>query len=147
MTTVAVGPNSKFIYSGSTDCQIRVWDADTGQCINTLFGHTDWILSLSCFMDGRLASSSRDKTICIWQPRSGAQEPIATHSMASSMAHTIAIFRDGRRILCGCYDTAVRVVDVASGQVVTTWALPLNSICNIALSPDGKKFAGGLQRS
>lgn len=31
------------IISGSTDRTLKVWNADTGQCINTLYGHTSTV--------------------------------------------------------------------------------------------------------
>lgn len=31
------------IISGSTDRTLKVWDADTGVCIHTLYGHTSTV--------------------------------------------------------------------------------------------------------
>ena len=34
-------PGTEYIISGSRDKTIRIWDADTGECVRTLEGHSD----------------------------------------------------------------------------------------------------------
>lgn len=31
------------VISGSTDRTLKVWDADTGECVHTLYGHTSTV--------------------------------------------------------------------------------------------------------
>jgi WD40 repeat protein len=40
--SVAWGPDGKNIASGSDDKTIKVWNAQTGQCVSTLSGHSRW---------------------------------------------------------------------------------------------------------
>ena len=38
--------SGNLIVSGSTDRMLRVWDAETGECIHTLYGHTSTVRCL-----------------------------------------------------------------------------------------------------
>lgn len=51
------------VASGSRDNTIKVWDASSGECLQTLSGHSDSISCMIVLADGRLATASRDKTI------------------------------------------------------------------------------------
>lgn len=35
--------SSKYIISGSTDRSLKVWNAETGECEHTLYGHTSTV--------------------------------------------------------------------------------------------------------
>lgn len=53
------------IVSGSDDYMIKIWNVETGECLNTLRGHED---SVTCFelCDDKLMSGSWDGTIKVW---------------------------------------------------------------------------------
>jgi WD40 repeat protein len=45
-----------------------VWDVATGECVQTLRGHTDTVLSAGFSPDGtKLVSASGDKTLWLWR--------------------------------------------------------------------------------
>ena len=46
---------------------IKFWKTTTGQLLNTLEGHTDYINSVAFDQKGLLASGSTDKTINVWK--------------------------------------------------------------------------------
>ncbi|MGZ3633961.1 MAG: WD40 repeat domain-containing protein [Parachlamydiaceae bacterium] len=48
------------------------------ECVNTLKGHTDFVSALVELADGTLASGSKDKTIKLWDPVSGAMKHTLT---------------------------------------------------------------------
>ena len=50
------------ILSGTYDDTIKIWDSETGNCLNTLNGHTHCITSVSFNYDGtRIVSGSFDE--------------------------------------------------------------------------------------
>ncbi|KAF9427506.1 hypothetical protein BGZ94_004771 [Podila epigama] len=58
------------IVTGALDNTLKVWNVETGECINTLFGHEEGVWSLA-FDKLRIVSGSLDKTIKIWDTETG----------------------------------------------------------------------------
>jgi F-box/WD-40 domain protein 7 len=70
------------IVSGSTDRTLKVWNAESGQCLHTLYGHTSTVrcmhlhgnkghvAAVRCVQyDGRLVvSGAYDYTVKVWDP-------------------------------------------------------------------------------
>ena len=49
------------------DNTLKVWDAESGQEILTLKGHSGWVTSVSFSPDGkRIVSGSEDQTLRVW---------------------------------------------------------------------------------
>ena len=64
--SVSFSPDGSRIVSGSGDNTVRVWDAVTGEVINTLTGHSGYVFSVSFSPDGsRIVSGSQDN-IRVW---------------------------------------------------------------------------------
>ena len=90
-----------FLWSGSVDYTIRVWDLSTGKCAATLSalgggsGHTDAVTCMEYIpnMGGEplIASGSADRTVKIWNPNGGALHHTCTHS---SVVTALKAFRD-----------------------------------------------------
>jgi WD40 repeat protein len=50
----------------SYDNTIKIFNPITGECDIVLSGHTKGVLAITCMPDGKIASSSHDKTVRIW---------------------------------------------------------------------------------
>ncbi len=46
---------------------IKLYDLDTGECLRTFEGHSDWILNIKLINENQIVSCSQDKTIEIWE--------------------------------------------------------------------------------
>jgi WD40 repeat protein len=69
---VAFSPDGKRLVSGSFDQTVKVWDAQRGQELLTLKGHTGHVTSVAFSPDGqRIVSGSADSTVKVWN----AEEP------------------------------------------------------------------------
>ncbi|KAF9580793.1 hypothetical protein BGW38_002412 [Lunasporangiospora selenospora] len=58
------------VVTGGLDNTLKVWNAETGECLNTLFGHEEGVWSLA-FDKLRIVSGSLDKTVKVWDTESG----------------------------------------------------------------------------
>lgn len=66
-----------FVLSCSADNKFHILDTNTGKCIATFSGHTDYVQALDVSMDGsRIVSGSRDGTFMIWNAQTA--QPIGT---------------------------------------------------------------------
>jgi WD40 repeat protein len=64
--------NGQRIASGSHDRTVKIWDAATGECKQTLEGHSNWVMSVVFSADGQwIASGSHDGTVKIWDAATG----------------------------------------------------------------------------
>jgi WD40 repeat protein len=70
--SVNFSPNGQMMASGGFDALIRLWDVQTGQCLQVLQGHTEAVFAISFSPDGQiLASGSHDETIKLWDVETG----------------------------------------------------------------------------
>ncbi|MFN9873680.1 MAG: WD40 repeat domain-containing protein [Pseudanabaena sp.] len=61
---IAISADSKFLASGSYDHTVKVWDLESGECLQTLQGHPSSVLSVRFSHDGKtLFSSGYDKLV------------------------------------------------------------------------------------
>ncbi|KAJ2498910.1 ubiquitin-binding SDF ubiquitin ligase complex subunit met30 [Coemansia sp. RSA 1972] len=95
-----------YMITGSLDSTMRVWDIETGECLNTVFGHVEGIWSMA-FDAMRIVSGSNDGTMKVWDTITHAclftvqASPVAINSVALS----------DTRIVVGDNDGNVRVYD------------------------------------
>ncbi|HAX79206.1 MAG TPA: hypothetical protein DCY88_26110, partial [Cyanobacteria bacterium UBA11372] len=83
--------------SASGDRTIKIWDIETGTCVKTLTGHTDWVRSVAFSLDGQiLASGSADCTIKLWDVADG--QCLKTLTEHTGWVRSVAFGLDGENL-------------------------------------------------
>src|SRR6266852_1956459 len=117
--------------------------------IFTYTGHTDWVYDAVWSPDGtRIASSSKDKTVQIWDAADGGH--VFTYRGHKDQVISVAWSPDGTRLASGGGDrdetnkasgTTVQVWDAADGSYVFTYRGHTDSVEAVVWSPDGTRIA------
>ncbi|KAI9767972.1 MAG: hypothetical protein M1840_005284 [Geoglossum simile] len=66
-------PPPRYMLTGALDSHIRLWDAVTGKCLRTFFGHVEGIWAIAADTL-RVVSGAEDRTVKVWDTRTGKCE-------------------------------------------------------------------------
>ncbi len=128
--------------TGSQHSKAQVWDAQTGQLVTTLWGHSKEVFSASYSPDGRrIVTGSGDKTARVWDAQTG--QLVTTLQGHSGYLRSVNYSPDGRRIITGSGDKTARVWDAQTGQLVTTLQGHSGHVASASYSPDGRRIVTG----
>jgi WD40 repeat protein len=108
-----------------------VWDAETGQELYSLKGHTLEVTSVAFSPDGsRLASASPDGTLKVWDAATSREARAVPPGILSP---------DGKH-LAGTVGNEVRVWDAQTGRETLTLTGHTDRVQSVAFSPDGRRL-------
>ncbi len=140
--SVAISPDGKTIVSGSKDDTIKIWDIQSGECLNTLEGHSSLVSSVAISPDGKtIVSGSGDETIKVWDIQSG--ECLKTLKGHSEWVSSVTISPDGKTIASGSIDKSIKIWDIQSGECLKTLKGHSGWVSSVTISPCGKTIASG----
>ncbi|KAJ2486725.1 ubiquitin-binding SDF ubiquitin ligase complex subunit met30 [Coemansia sp. RSA 2320] len=95
-----------FMISGSLDSTMRVWDIETGECVDTIFGHVEGIWSMA-FDSLRVVSGSNDGIVKVWDTSSHA----CLFTLQASAAAINCVAISDTRIVVGDNEGSARIYD------------------------------------
>jgi WD40 repeat protein len=132
-------PDDGLLASGACDNTIKLWNANSGDYIRTLSGHSSWVYALAVLPNGHLVSGSSDYSIKFWNTASGGC--IKTLTGHSSTVRFLAVLPDGR-LVSGSDDKTIRLWDTTSGDCVHITPPCSSDIQSLAVLPDGQLAIG-----
>jgi WD40 repeat protein len=108
------------VASASDDSTVRLWDAKTGACQQTLEGHTNSVWSVVFSSDGsQVASASNDSTVRLWDAKTGAcQQTLEGHT---GWVTSVVFSSDGSQVASASDDRTVRLWDSKTGTTLFVW--------------------------
>ncbi|KAI4599626.1 hypothetical protein KJ359_001723 [Pestalotiopsis sp. 9143b] len=142
VNSVAFSADGRRLASGSSDDSVKLWDAESGDCLQTFKHHFHHVGSVAFSADGRrLASGSNDDTVKLWDAESGdCLQTLEGHFLPIS---SVAFSADGRRLASGSSDDSVKLWDAESGDCLQTFKHHFHHVGSVAFSADGRRLASG----
>ncbi len=127
----------------ATGIGIWLYDAQTGDEIDLLVGHTEPVRAVAFTRDGtKLASGSEDETIRLWDvPNRSHLRTLTGHT---STIRSLAFSPDGNTLVSGSSDRSARLWDVATGtEKQQTLQIHSMGISSVAFNNSGTRLAVG----
>jgi WD40 repeat protein len=133
---VASSGNSAYVASASMDRTIKLWDVRSGQEVAAFSMNEENGIAFS--PDGRLLASVH----ALWDVES--RQMVHTLERGSPIPGPVAFSPDGSLFAVALANQAIKLWDVASGQVLRTFDRQVDNLArSIAFSPDGALLAAG----
>jgi WD40 repeat protein len=114
-TSLGFSPNGRLLASTGSDRVILIWDASTGHILQSLTGHTDYVVQLLFIDDRTLLSRSYDATIRQWDLTTGGFEVI--NYLHRQWCMVMARSPDGNRVLFGSDTSMLTMLDRSTGSI------------------------------
>lgn len=146
VSAVAFSPDGRRLASASWDKTIRIWDVQTGELLQTLTGHTDWIAAVKFSPDGRrivsTSSIRKDTTVRIWDASTGR----LLRTLDQEPGEALEFTADGRTLAVA--GSSIRLLDPETGVLRQSMRggmdgeeSPENATVTVLPAPENKWFS------
>ncbi|CAG0911566.1 unnamed protein product, partial [Cyprideis torosa] len=125
-------PDGQFIASGSSEDNVKIWDAQSGQLLNTLH-LSEW---------GTESTGQRVNLQRLEQVLQKAKDQLGRKYVSVTIRTTI-FSPDGQFIASDSDDNTIRIWDVQTRQVLQILQGHSAPISSVAFSPDGQFITSG----
>ena len=146
VSSVAITPDGKTIFSGSADKTIRRWQLGTAKQVAVLEGHIHSVLGIAISTDGKsLFSSSANEGPPTWRYWNVVKnETIRVVKDTDNIAiYAIATDLSGRKIVSGGPDATLKIWDIESGECLATLKGHSAIVRSIHISPNESYAVSG----
>ncbi|GAK57023.1 serine/threonine protein kinase with WD40 repeats [Candidatus Vecturithrix granuli] len=142
MNIIAMTFDERVAVSGWSDASFRVWDLQSGKCLQILEGHAKRVTAVAVTPDGRLAiSGSLDMTLRLWDLQTG--KSLRIFEGHDGPVTAVAMTPDGRFGISGSTDKTLRLWDLQTGKCLRTFEEHEETVTAVAMTPDGQFALSG----
>ncbi|MCP2728856.1 NB-ARC domain-containing protein [Limnofasciculus baicalensis] len=142
---VLFSPNGSTLLSASENQTVKLWDVRTGQCLRTLEGYSNSVLSVALNSDGQLlASSGRDQQVRLWDVATG--ECIKTFQGHTNIVSSVTFApknNESQILASGSDDCSIKIWDGDTGECLRTILGHRSWVQSLRFSPDGQILVSG----
>ena len=130
--------------SGSLDNTIKIWNIENGECIRTLTGHSNWVISVELISQNRLASGSLDNTIKIWNIDNG--ECIRTLTGHRNFVSSVELISQNR-LASGSLDKTIKIWNIDNGECFRTLTGHINCVSSVEIISPNRLASGSADKT
>jgi len=137
---VAFVNGGTWVAAGGHDGKVGIWSIKDGRLQRVLEGHRQGITKMNTLPGGaRLLTASIDRTLRVWDVKSGETVSVLTHSDdRTGQVFAAAVSPDGGRALSAGRDGRLVEWDLATGDVLTIIPAHDKIIWAARFAPDGR---------
>ena len=139
VNSIALSSDGKYLVAGTGDVQnnLFVWDAVSGNLLDTLPGHRTLISAVAFHpTESLFASAGPDPVVKLWD--ANTKQAVRAFNGHTGGVLGLAFHPDGKRLISSATDRTIRFWDIASGKEVEE-PIDLESVIrSLTVTPDGK---------
>ncbi len=144
--SLALSAGQTRLASGSSDTDVRVWDAESGEDLLTYEEHEDVVNDLDLSADGALAATGAgsglgtpDHTLRLWDTATGQTFHVLFGHTEGTTA--VDLTDDSTQVVSGGFDGQIKTWSTASGALLKTFPSSVGTVTALALAPGGARLA------